>query len=115
MGKLQAFYKYDKDWHQSDSAIYEKNAYSYSLEHLIHTHPDAKRLSKTCLHCEIQFICHPRNHKSLSQYCPFGCRVSRRRLQVNASIKKYYSTDDGKRVKAKLNASRYLTYSFPNN
>ncbi len=77
------------------------------MEEFICLKPDHIPNQVECAHCEISFICDPRNRNRPGLGCPFGCAEHHQKLASNARTKEYYSTENGKLLKSALNRLAY--------
>ena len=65
------------------------------------------RCRTRCPGCGIFFLTHPCNFHQRGQIrCPFGCRAEHRRREAKGRSRAYYSGEQGKEIKKKLNQRR---------
>lgn len=66
-----------------------------------------RRCRTRCPECGIFFLTHPCNlHQRGQIRCPFGCRAEHRRREAIGRCRVYYSGQQGKEIKRKLNQRR---------
>lgn len=77
------------------------------LRSVLRAKPHLRRCRTRCPHCGIFFLTHPCNRKQHGLVrCPFGCRQENRRRKAIGRSTAYYSDQDGKGIKQKLNQRR---------
>jgi hypothetical protein len=59
-----------------------------------------------CCRCRIHFIASNSNKGRQDLFCPFGCRILRRRELSNKRSREYYQTPEGRKKKQTLNRGR---------
>ena len=80
--------------------------YDAVLRSTLKAKPHLRPCLKSCQHCRISFLTHPRNAQRGNMRCPFGCReVQRREAAIRRSVE-YYRDEKGKRKKRDINGRR---------
>lgn len=81
--------------------------YYFVLRSVLRAKPHLRRCRTRCRHCGIFFLTHPCNLKQHGKLrCPFGCREAYRRRAAIRRSTAYYSDQDGKEIKKKINQRR---------
>ena len=99
-------YTFRRDWHEDECVSGLVRHYQAALDGVLAADPWLEKCVRSCSHCGIRFLTHPRNVWRDVLRCPFGCRQEHRRQRASARSTAYYQTDSGKGKKKKLNCRR---------
>lgn len=99
-------FTFRRDWHEDECVSGLVRHYQAALDGVLAADPWLEKCVRSCSHCGIRFLTHPRNVWRDELRCPFGCRQQHRRQRASARSTAYYQTDSGKGKKKKLNCRR---------
>ena len=99
-------FTFRRNWHEDESVSGLVRHYQAALEGVLAGDPWLVKCVRSCHHCGIRFLTHPRNVRRDLLRCPFGCRQHHRQQCASARSTAYYQTAGGKSKKKKLNCRR---------
>ncbi len=81
--------------------------YYVVLRSVLRAKPHLRHCRTRCRQCRIFFLTHPCNLKQRGLIrCPFGCRAEHRRREAIGRSRAYYSDEQGKQRKRRINQRR---------
>lgn len=99
-------FTFRRDWHEDECVSGLVRHYQAALDGVLAADPWLEKCVRSCSHCGIRFLTHPRNVWRDVLRCPFGCRQQHRRQRASERSTAYYQTAGGKSKKKKLNCRR---------
>ena len=99
-------FTFRRDWHEDECVSGLVRHYQAALDGVLAVDPWLEKCVRSCSHCGIRFLTHPRNASHAILRCPFGCRQQHRQQRASERSTAYYQTASGKGKKKKLNCRR---------